>query len=102
MKRTKIRASAKGEMCTLLLLGFQHDPATTVLAHTGSGSGKRNDDLEACYACVDCHDAIDYRNKYYLSDDPITQAVLHRTRRRDIGKAIAATHLRLKRRGLMK
>lgn len=61
----QIRASAKGEACSLRIPGVcNFDPTTTVLAHLPvgmGGMGTKSPDLFACYACSSCHDAIDRR-----------------------------------------
>ena len=66
IKSKKIRESARGEDCTVGVVGVcNRNPETTVLAHLqfdgGIMAGKA-DDLSACYACSDCHDFIDRRN----------------------------------------
>lgn len=61
----KIRNSAKGEDCTVNIVGVcNYSPDTVVLAHLpdeSKGIGKKADDVSACYACASCHDAIDRR-----------------------------------------
>ena len=64
----KARDSARGEDCTLNIVGVcNHDPSTTVLAHLpdDSGCGKmggKSDDVGcAVYACSACHDVLDAR-----------------------------------------
>jgi hypothetical protein len=63
---SKIRKSAKDEMCTLNISGVcNYDPATTVLAHLpdeSKGMAKKSDDISSCYACSACHDLIDGRD----------------------------------------
>jgi len=66
----KARDSARGEDCTLNIVGVcNHDPSTTVLAHLpdDSGCGKmggKSDDVGcAVYACSACHDILDERKK---------------------------------------
>jgi len=100
---TKIRKSAKGELCLMKLVICNFDPATTVYAHTGSGTNKRNDDeaRNGVYACSTCHDAIDFRTRYYLSNDPQEQAELHNIRESDIERGKKATQLRLIEKGLI-
>jgi len=62
-KSQKIRNSAKGRDCTVRIPGIcNHNPETVVLAHmNGGGAGMKVPDWEACYACSNCHDAIDRR-----------------------------------------
>ena len=65
-KLTKIQQSARGEYCTVDLVGCRMDTETTVLAHdTRSVIGSpRRCDARACYACVECHDRLDGRTNY--------------------------------------
>jgi len=104
-KRSKIRDSARGQQCMVIIPGTcNSDPATTVLAHTGSGTDKRNRETEAwnsAYACSDCHDAIDFRTRRFLSDDPETQADLHHDREMYIARAERRTQRILADLGLM-
>ena len=59
----KLRDSARGQDCTLNLPGVCNwDPETVVLAHLPSvvkGMMTKSDDWHACFACSDCHTAID-------------------------------------------
>ena len=61
-----LRNSARGKNCTLRIPGVcNSNPETTVLAHVPcglSGWGMKGPDNISCYACSDCHDAIDGRN----------------------------------------
>jgi hypothetical protein len=66
----KIRASARGQDCTIQLPGCSPGPdnETVVLAHYqapkhGSMGGKPHDS-SAAYACSSCHDALDRRTKW--------------------------------------
>lgn len=55
---SKLRQSAKGEQCTLRLVGVcNFNPETTVLAHLGRkrGMGIKSSDMHGCYACSSCH-----------------------------------------------
>ena len=62
-----LRKSAKGETCTLQIVGVcNHNPETTVLAHLpdeSKGMGRKSDDFVACFACSSCHDYVDRRVK---------------------------------------
>lgn len=62
----KLRASAKGEHCTLQLPCCNHNADTTVLAHLRffgwAGVAEKPDDYLAVFACSACHDAIDRRS----------------------------------------
>ena len=89
MKQTKKQRSARGQDCTLRIPGCcNYNTETTVLAHVGSGSAKRNDDALAVYACSDCHDAIDRRSKVFLSDNATEQEMLRKDRKWFIDRAL--------------
>lgn len=68
IKSKKLRDSARGQQCTLNIVGVcNYDPETTILAHLPDetkGMGKKADDLSSCYACGACHDVIDGRRKW--------------------------------------
>ena len=58
----KLRASARGQECTLQTSYCNHDPETTILCHLPSevkGVGNKSDDFHAVFGCSACHDAID-------------------------------------------
>ena len=59
----KLRDSARGQLCTLEIVGVcNHDPATVVLAHLQSevkGAATKSDDWNACFACSACHTHLD-------------------------------------------
>lgn len=59
----KLRASAKGELCTFAIPGIcNHNPETTVLCHIrdeAKGVGNKANDYSAAFGCHACHDAID-------------------------------------------
>lgn len=61
-----LRASAKGQPCSLRLSCCNHDPETTVLAHLRffgwAGVAEKPDDYLAVFACSSCHDEIDRRS----------------------------------------
>ena len=78
-----LRKAARGQNCQLQIPGTcNHNNETTVLAHVGShGTAKRNHDDEALFACSDCHDAIDRRNKRFLTHDKNLQKHLNADRR---------------------
>ena len=83
------RQNARGQDCTIRIPGVCNwNPETTVLAHVGRhGSAKRNHDEDAIYACSDCHDAIDYRTRVFLSDNKAEQKWLHKDRQSLIDEA---------------
>ena len=84
------RQAARNQDCVLRIPNICNwNPETTVLAHVGRhGTAKRNYDGEAVYACSDCHDAIDYRTKYFLSDNEDEQKILRGDRAWFIARAI--------------
>ncbi len=58
----KLRASARGQECTLHLPCCNYNPDTTVLAHIQSpikGMGNKGDDWHAVFACSACHEMLD-------------------------------------------
>jgi len=72
LKSKKIREAARGQECTLHIVGVcNYDPSTTVLAHLPDetkGMAKKADDISACFACSACHDAIDGRVKSEIDE----------------------------------
>lgn len=73
LESKKLRDSAKGEPCTLQIVGCcNYDPETTVLAHINLDGGKmggKSDDCSGVFACSACHDAIDGRNRKLKETD---------------------------------
>lgn len=67
LKMTPIRRAARGQDCTLQILGVCNgDPTTTVLCHSnqladGKGMGLKAPDNAACFGCSSCHDVLDGR-----------------------------------------
>ena len=63
----KLLDAARGEQCTMLLVGVcTADAATVIAAHSGraihgSGMGQKADDIFIAFACRACHDAYDGR-----------------------------------------
>ena len=61
----KIMDAARGEECTLNIVGFcKYESETTVAAHLPDGSGGSNKytgPLSIAFACGDCHSVIDGR-----------------------------------------
>lgn len=58
----KIRASARGEDCSLRVSPNCGNVETTVFAHFNSqfrGTGLKSPDLFGCYACAACHTMLD-------------------------------------------
>jgi hypothetical protein len=66
-KMTPIRRAARGQECTLQILGVCNgDPSTVVLCHSnsladGKGMGLKAPDTAACFGCAACHDVLDGR-----------------------------------------
>lgn len=64
-KSNKLRASARGQDCTLRVPGrCNFNPETTVLAHLPCGQkgmGMKSPDNMAVFACSSCHDLLDGR-----------------------------------------
>jgi uncharacterized protein YcfJ len=62
-----ITKSAKGEQCTVRIIGYCNgNNETTVLAHLsgirfGHGTGRKVNDIHGAYCCSSCHDALDGR-----------------------------------------
>ena len=81
-----LRKLAKGQECQLRLInddGYpicNYDSDTTVLAHLLSGSlggmGKKSPDLCGIWCCSSCHDALDHRSPYVVSDTDILHGLL--------------------------
>lgn len=99
-KTTPIRQSARDEECTLRLPGCNLRTDTTVLAHSnrlsdGKGMGLKASDLNACYACMNCHDVLDGRapRPANMTYEALQDAFTH---------AVAITRARLKAKGLIK
>lgn len=63
LKSNKLRNSARGQKCTMEVVGVcNYSPDTSVLAHIntdGSAMGAKTDDFSACIACSDCHAWLD-------------------------------------------
>lgn len=66
-KMTPIRRAARGQECTLQILGVCNgQPETVVLCHSnklehGKGMGLKAPDTAACFGCSSCHDVLDGR-----------------------------------------
>lgn len=57
-----IRKSAKGENCTLRLIGCCIGNESVVFAHLNSGwkgTGNKSPDIFGCYCCHKCHAKLD-------------------------------------------
>ena len=76
---SKIRESARGQQCQIRLVGIcNHNPETVVLAHyrmAGTcGMGMKPNDIQAAYACSQCHDAVDGRLKTEYTHEELQTA----------------------------
>jgi hypothetical protein len=81
---SKLRNSAKGQLCTLRTCICNHDPETTVLAHLPSpikGMGNKGDDWHAVFACSTCHDAMDRRSPVETNWTAVRLRALQETQR---------------------
>ena len=95
---SKLRKSAEGEDCTVRIYGkCNFDPRTTVLCHLRifghGGMGLKPPDLVAVYACNNCHDCIDGRDR----DDAFEYE-----RDRTLLRALIETHLKMHSKGVIK
>lgn len=99
-KMTPIRRAARGQDCTLQLLGVCNgDPSTVVLCHSnsladGKGMGLKAPDTAACFGCSSCHDVLDGRRP--RPDGMTADQVLAYFRR-----AVQRTHEVLRAKGLI-
>ena len=70
-RSTPMRASARGQDCTLQFAGCRNDRDTVVLCHLrmfgGGGVGLKPSDLEGVFACAHCHDQLDGRSKLQIA-----------------------------------
>ncbi len=74
-----LRASARGEPCTLRLACCNHDPATTVLAHLRffgwAGVAQKPHDFLGVIVCSACHDALDGRSNVPVEHEDLLRAL---------------------------
>jgi hypothetical protein len=100
-RSTPIRASARGEECTIrlpMVCNFETD--TTVLCHSnkledGKGMGLKAPDHCAAYGCSACHDVVDGRRP---RPEGLSQELVHSL----FAEAVTHTNRILKRKGLLK
>jgi hypothetical protein len=77
-KKQSIRDSARGEECTVRIVGAcNRDPSTTVWSHLpsidgGRGMGMKAIDEAGAYACSCCHDVVDGRKRPPHGSSPTT------------------------------
>ena len=99
-KLTKIRAAARGQDCLLRFPVCNGRNETTVLCHSnlledGKGLGLKAPDERGAFGCSACHDVLDGRAPRpagFTYDQMISQ----------FRQAVAATHVVLRRLGLLK
>jgi hypothetical protein len=96
----KIRDSAKGEECTLMIAPYcNHNPETVVLCHLPSlekGLARKGSDHWAVYGCSACHDILDQRNPRAIREIGWSEVV------QCMFRALERTQQRLIEKGLMK
>ncbi len=67
IRSNKIRQAARGEQCTLQIVGTcSRNPETVVYAHLpdpSHGIGIKSTDTAGVFACHACHDMLDGRTK---------------------------------------
>lgn len=99
-KMTPIRKAARGQECTLQLLGVCNgDRDTVVLCHSnslahGKGMGLKAPDEKACFGCSACHDVLDGRRP---RPDGMSKADVDAA----FDYAVERTHAVLRQEGLM-
>lgn len=77
MRSKKITQAARGENCTLQIVGVCNgNPETVVFCHFPDethGMGQKATDLSGGFACSSCHDMVDGRvkkdNVYHANDN---------------------------------
>ena len=91
----RIRNSARGEDCDLMIHPYCHNNSeTVVLCHLPSeakGMGKKSPDFWAVYGCFDCHEIIDGKRRVDLSPHEIVNCMmrgLFRTQNKLIEKGL--------------
>lgn len=73
IKSKKLRDSARNQDCTLRLVGVcNFNDETTILCHVGvmAGMGTKSSDNMAVFGCSSCHDVIDGKTSYSVTDNP--------------------------------
>ena len=99
-RSTPVRASARGQDCTLQFPGCRNDRETVVLAHLrvfgGGGVGVKPCDLEGVFACHWCHDRLDGRVNWIR-----TEAGQQFDFWESIARALVRTHRALRAAGIV-
>lgn len=99
-KMTPIRKAARGQDCTLQILGVCNgDPSTVVLCHSnrladGKGMGLKAPDTAACFGCSSCHAVHD-------GQAPRPEGVTKDDVERCFDYAVQRTHDILRKKGLI-
>jgi len=78
VRSRKLRESARGQTCTLRLMGCDGGE-TTVLAHLpncGRGIARKASDIDAIACCAPCHDQLDGRAALSVDDGVLWQLLL--------------------------
>lgn len=87
-----MRQSARGEVCTLQIMGVcRGDSSTTVLCHLpdeSHGLARKSDDVSSCYGCAACHDVIDGRRKWPEAEKAQADWYLRRAQVRTIRRMV--------------
>lgn len=97
MPLSKLRRSARGEICQMRSPVCNGNPETTVLCHlnglkSGKGMGLKPDDTKAFYGCSSCHDLYDGRRQSDISRDALELMV---------EMAVISTHARMLAKGVI-
>ncbi len=84
-RNKRIRDFANGQACTMGLPVCNHDPSTTVLAHSnkhhhGKGIGLKAHDCFAAFMCSSCHNVYDGRMACVDIDDILLDWTFDRAR----------------------
>lgn len=98
IRSKSIRASARGQRCTLNLPNIcNHDPETVVFAHIRDetfGKAMKADDTSGCFACHACHAAYDLHT-HGLPEAEILRLVL-RAYQRTIRRLVIMEEMQIK------
>jgi len=71
-KSKKWTDAAKGQPCTMCLVGCNNNPETTIFAHAnGAGMAMKADDFNGADMCSNCHDIYDGRVKSKYSREEL-------------------------------
>lgn len=88
----KIREAARGQQCTLNIVGVcNYNPETTVLCHfpdESNGMGTKPGDLSAGFGCMACHDELDRRTRIVSLDSVDREFYMRRSQLRTLSKLV--------------